>query len=61
MTEQEQRLADDRMRAEIAKMQIEASKIAAEINQIKMNTLLAPALAAAGLMAATAAMVKLFF
>lgn len=54
MTSAEQSLADDKMRAEIMKMQ-------AETRQIGVNTFLAPALAAAALMAGTAAIVKLFF
>lgn len=54
MTHQEQALADDKMRAEIA-------KLLAETKQISVNTFLAPFLAAAGLMAGTAALVKLFF
>lgn len=54
MTAQEQALADDKMRAEIA-------KLLAETRQISVNTFLAPFLAAAGLMAATAALVKIFF
>ena len=54
MTKQEQTLADDKMRAEIA-------KLLAETRQIGVNTFLAPALAAAALMGATAAIVKIFF
>ena len=54
MTHEEQALADDKMRAEIA-------KLLAETRQIGVNTFLAPALAAAALMGATAAVVKLFF
>jgi hypothetical protein len=54
MTQQEQALADDKMRAEIA-------KLLAETKQINVNTFLAPALAAAALMGGTAALVKLFF
>ena len=54
MTETEQKLSDDKMRAEIA-------KLLAETRQIGVNTFLAPFLAAAGLMGATAAIVKLFF
>ena len=57
MTVQEQRLVDDKMRAEIA-------KLLAETRQINVNTFLAPALAAAAIMGATAgltaALVKLF-
>ncbi|MYK33403.1 MAG: hypothetical protein F4051_17370 [Boseongicola sp. SB0670_bin_30] len=45
---------DDKMRAEIA-------KLLAETRQIGVNTFLAPALAAAAVMGATAALVKLFF
>ena len=54
MTAHEQTLADDKMRAEIA-------KLLAETHQINVNTFLAPALAAAALMGATAAAVKLIF
>lgn len=54
MTNAEQSLADDKMRAEISKM-------LSETRQINVNTFLAPFLAAAGLMGATAAIVKLFF
>ncbi|MFO1071111.1 MAG: hypothetical protein U1E17_00025 [Geminicoccaceae bacterium] len=53
MTAAEQSLADDKMRAEIA-------KLLAETKQINLNTFLAPFLAAAGVMGATAALVKLF-
>ena len=90
MTSQEQALADDKMRAEIAKllsetrqiddkmraenmkllaetrqtddkMRAEIAKLLAETRQVGVNTFLAPALAAAALMGATAAVVKLFF
>ncbi len=72
MTHQEQSLADDKMRAEIAKllaethqvddkMRAEIAKLLAETRQIGVNTFLAPALAAAAVMGATAALVKLFF
>lgn len=53
MTEAEVRLQDDKMRAEIA-------KLLAETKQIGVNTFLAPFLAAAGVMGATAAIVKIF-
>lgn len=53
MTTAEQNLADDKMRAEIA-------KLLAETKQIGINTFLAPFLAAAGVMGATAALVKIF-
>lgn len=52
MTQAEQSLADDRMRAEIA-------KLLAETKQINPNTFLAPFLAAAGVIGATAALVKI--
>ena len=90
MTQEEQALADDKMRAEIAKllaesrqiddkmraeiakllaesrqiddkMRAEIAKLLAETRQIGVSTFLAPALAAAALMGATAAIVKLFF
>ena len=54
MTQAEQNLADDKMRAEIAKM-------LAETKQISVNTFLAPFLAAAGVIGATAAVIKIFF
>ena len=54
MTHAEQNIQDDKMRAEIA-------KLLAETKQINVNTFLAPALAAAAVMGATAAIVKLFF
>ncbi|UFS66924.1 hypothetical protein LO749_20740 [Paracoccus denitrificans] len=54
MTDQEVRLADEKLRAEVA-------KLIAETRHISVNTFLAPFLAAAGLMGATAALVKLFF
>ena len=54
MTQEEQALADGKMRAEIA-------RLLAETRQIGVNTFLAPTLAAAALMGATAAVVKLFF
>lgn len=53
MTQQEQSIADDKMRAEIA-------KLLAETKQINVNTFLAPALAAAALMGAAVAVTKLF-
>ena len=53
MTQQEQSIADDKMRAEIA-------KLLAETKQINVNTFLAPALAAAGLMGAVVTLTKLF-
>lgn len=53
MTQEDYRLSDDKMRAEIA-------KLLAETKQIGVSTFLAPFLAAAGLMGATAALFKLF-
>ena len=72
MTQEEQALADDKMRAEIAKliaethqiddkMRAEIAKLIAETRQIGVSTFLAPTLAAAALMGAGAAFVKLFF
>jgi len=76
MTQQEQNLADDKMRAEIAKLMAETARINEELGRkigaetdkifsetraINVNTFLAPALAAAALMGATAAVVKMFF
>ena len=52
MTQQEQALADDKMRAEIA-------KLIAETYQIKLNTFLAPFLAAAACIGAGLALAKL--
>lgn len=53
MTNAEQNLADDKMRAELVKLM-------AESKQIGVNTFLAPFLAAAALMGVTAALVKIF-
>lgn len=53
MTAQEQQLADDKMRAEIA-------KLIAETKSINVNTFLAPMLAAAAVMGGTAALITLF-
>ena len=72
MTEREQALADDKMRAEIArllaetrqindKMRAEIAKLVAETNQVKVSTVLAPALAGAAFVGATGAIVKLLF
>jgi|GEM_PF-1214108 len=74
MTELEQALADAKMEAEIAKLEAETArikanekyraevdKLQAEARNIGVTTFLAPVLAAAGLMGATAALVKLFF
>ena len=54
MTEFEQSIADDKMRAEIA-------KLIAETKQINVNTFAIPFVTAAGVMGATAAVVKIFF
>lgn len=54
MTNAERTALDQKLDAEIA-------KLLAETRQINVNTFLAPALAAAGLMGGTAALVKLFF
>lgn len=54
MTDQTPNLNDEKLRVEITKM-------IAETGQVKMQTLLAPFLAAAGVIGATAAVVKLFF
>lgn len=66
MTQAEQSLADDKTRAEITKLQAEVAKLQdelpkllAEARSVTVNTFLAPALAAAGLMGATAALVKI--
>jgi len=68
MSPQEQSLADDKMRAEIAKLSAEVARLSAEIPkltaetaQVKVTTFLAPTLAAAALMGSTAAIVKIFF
>lgn len=50
----ESNLTDEKLRAEVA-------KLIAETGQIKVQTFLAPFLAAAGLIGATAAVVKIFF
>ena len=54
MTEAEVKLADEKLRAEVA-------RLIAETRQISVSTFLVPFLAAAGLMGATAFVVKLFF
>ena len=54
MTQQEQQLADDKMRAEIAKLIAETSKINQEFPW-------GPFLILSGAIAATATIVKLFF
>lgn len=54
MTEAEIKLADEKLRAEVA-------RLIAETRQISVGAFLAPFLAAAGLMGATALVVKLFF
>lgn len=61
MTEAEVKLSDEKLRAEVTKLIAEVAKVTAETQQIKVTTFLAPFLAAAGLMGATAAIVKLFF
>ena len=53
MTPQERALADDKMRAEIA-------KVLAGVRPIGVSTFLAPALAASAPMGATAALVRPF-
>ena len=47
--------------ATLRKIDVEIAKMLAETKQVGVNTFLAPALAAAALMGATAALVKLFF
>lgn len=54
MTTQEQNLADDKMRAEIAKLLVET-------RQVTVMTFIAPFATAAAVIAATATLVKLFF
>lgn len=56
-----QQLADDKMRAEIAKMAAEVVKMAAETRQVTVMTFLAPFAAAVGLIGAVATIVKVFF
>ena len=46
---------------EVEKLRSEIAKLNAETRKIGVSTFLAPFLAAAGLMGATAAIVKLFF
>ena len=53
MTEPEVKLSDEKLRAEI-------TKLIAITGQVKMQTLLAPFLAAAGVIGPTAAVVKIF-
>ena len=51
----------ERSELEVEKIKAEVAKLIAETGQVKMNTLLAPFLAAAGVIGATAAVVKLLF
>ncbi len=53
MTEAEVRLSDEKLRAEVA-------KLVAETGHIKMQTLLAPFLAASAVIGATIGLMKLF-
>ncbi len=52
---------EERIRLETEKLRAEITKLIAETGQVKMSTLLAPFLAAAGVIGATAAIVKLMF
>ena len=69
MTEAEVKLGDEKIRAEITKLFAETARLNAETTKIreadfghvKMQTLVAPFLAAAGVIGATAAVVKIFF
>lgn len=65
MAEQEmkrsERLSDEKLQAEVAKLIAEVAQIGAETHQVTISTILMPFLAAAALMGATAAVVKLFF
>ena len=75
MTEAEVKLQDEKLRAEVSKLIAEVSKVmadtdraraevtkmVAEAGHLKMSTVITPFLAAAGLMGATAAVVKIFF
>jgi len=54
-------MTDDNVNLDDQKLRAEVSKLIAETGQIKVQTLLAPFLAAAGVIGATAAVVKLFF
>lgn len=54
MTEYEQSIADDKMRAEIA-------KLFAGSGRVDVNAISIPFVTAAGMMGATAAIVKIFF
>lgn len=72
MTDDEQALADDKMREEIVKlfaetrqaddrMRAEIARLLAKPHQIGVSTFLVPALTAAAVVGGTAAVVKLFF
>ena len=68
MAAESAQLTDEKLRAEVAKLieetrklGIDAEKSRAEARQITVNTFLAPAAAAAAIMGATAAIVKVFF
>lgn len=60
MTEHEQRLADDKMRSEIAKMSAEIAKIAAETAKINNENRYYPLVVGSGATLAIIAVVKLF-
>jgi hypothetical protein len=61
MTQQEQALADEKRRAEIANLIAQSSKLNAETEKINRKTVWYPIVFAAGLIAAFAATVKFFF
>ena len=61
MTEQQVNLEDEKLRAEVARLIAETGKFQREERHLWMTTLLAPFLAAAAVIGATAAIVKLFF
>ena len=58
---QSERLSDEKLQAEVAKLIAEVAQIGTQTYRVTISTILMPFLAAAALMGATAAVVKLFF
>jgi poly-beta-hydroxyalkanoate depolymerase len=58
---QSERLSDEKLQAEVAKLIAEVAQIGTQTHRVTISTILMPFLAAAALMGATAAVVKLFF
>jgi hypothetical protein len=61
MTEAEVKLEDEKLRAEISKLIAETSKLGNESKHLWIQSIVAPFVAAAAVIGATAAIVKIFF